>query len=88
MGQRAVIYARVSTADQSCERQIAELTAFAERGGFEVPDIFTETASGARNNWLACNHILYRDPAQCTEVGYLVSPSAARIVRIIVAVPM
>ena len=34
--QRAAIYARVSTADQSCERQIAELTAFAERGGFEV----------------------------------------------------
>ena len=25
-------HARVSTADQSCERQIAELTAFAERG--------------------------------------------------------
>ena len=25
MGQRAAIYARVSTADQCCERQIAEL---------------------------------------------------------------
>ena len=31
LGQRTSIYARVSTADQSCERQIAELTAFAER---------------------------------------------------------
>ena len=46
MGQRAAIYARVSTIDQSCERQIAELTAFAERGGFEVLGIFKETASG------------------------------------------
>ena len=29
LGQRAAIYARVSTADQCCEWQIAELTAFA-----------------------------------------------------------
>ena len=52
MGQRAAIYARVSTADQSCERQIAELTVFAERG------IFKETASGARNNRLAPSRVL------------------------------
>ena len=58
MGQRAAIYARVSTADQSCERQIAELTAFAERGAFEVLGIFKETASGARNNRLARNRVL------------------------------
>ena len=48
MGQRAVIYARVSTVDQSCERQITELTAFAERGGYDVMDIFRETASGTK----------------------------------------
>ena len=48
----------VSTADQSCERQIAELTAFAERGGFEVLDIFKETASGVRHNRLARNCVL------------------------------
>ncbi|WP_163071583.1 recombinase family protein, partial [Acinetobacter baumannii] len=36
MGQRAAIYCRVSTADQSCERQVDELTAFAERGDYEV----------------------------------------------------
>ena len=57
MGQRA-IYARVSTADQCCERQIAELTAFAERGGFEVLGIFKETASGTRNNRLARNRVM------------------------------
>lgn len=50
MGQRAVIYARVSTTDQSCDRQVAELTAFAERGGYEVVDTFKETASGTKSN--------------------------------------
>ena len=58
MGQRAAIYARVSTGDQCCERQIAELSAFAERGGFEVLGIFKETASGARDNRLARNRVL------------------------------
>ena len=58
MGQHAAIYARVSTADQSCERQITELTAFAERGGFEVFGIFKETSSGARSNRLARNRVL------------------------------
>ena len=58
MGQRAAIYARVSTADQCCERQVGELTAFAERGGFEVLGIFKETASGARNNRLVPNRVL------------------------------
>lgn len=50
MGQRAAIYARVSTSDQSCERQVDELTAFAERGGYEVVDTFKETASGTKSN--------------------------------------
>ena len=58
MGQRAAIYVRVSTTDQSCERQIAELTAFAGRSGFELLGIFKETASGTRNNRLARNRVL------------------------------
>ncbi|PVE49893.1 recombinase family protein [Rhizobium rhizogenes] len=48
MGQRAAIYCRVSTADQSCERQERDLTAFAERAGYEVAAIFKETGSGAK----------------------------------------
>ena len=48
MGQRAAIYARVSTADQSCERQVAELQAFAERSGFEIVGTFAETGSGTK----------------------------------------
>ena len=58
MGQRAAIYARVSTSDQSCERQIIELTDFAERGGFEVIGIFKDTASGTNINRLARNRII------------------------------
>ena len=50
MGHRAAIYARVSTADQSCERQLRDLAAFAERGGFEVVVTFAETASGAKDS--------------------------------------
>ena len=48
MGQRAAIYCRVSTADQSCERQERDLTAFAARAGYAVIGIFKETASGVR----------------------------------------
>ena len=48
-GKRAAIYARVSTVDQSCERQLRDLAAFAERGGFEVVATFAETASGAKD---------------------------------------
>ncbi|WP_273729200.1 recombinase family protein [Brucella gallinifaecis] len=48
MGQRVAIYCRVSTADQSCERQEDDLTAFALRAGYEVVAIFKETGSGAK----------------------------------------
>ena len=48
MGQRAAIYCRVSTADQSCARQERDLTAFAARAGYAVIEIFKETASGVR----------------------------------------
>jgi len=48
LGQRAAIYCRVSTADQSCERQERDLTAFATRAGYEVAAIFKETGSGVK----------------------------------------
>ena len=48
MGQRAVLYARVSTADQSCARQIEDLTRFAARAGYRIIATVLETASGAR----------------------------------------
>lgn len=46
--QRAALYCRVSTADQSCERQERDLAAFARRAGYELVGIYKETASGVR----------------------------------------
>lgn len=50
MGQKAALYCRVSTADQSCERQERDLITFATRAGYEVIGIWKETASGAKIN--------------------------------------
>jgi putative DNA-invertase from lambdoid prophage Rac len=48
LGQRAALYCRVSTADQSCVRQERDLAAFAARAGYEVVGVFKETGSGAK----------------------------------------
>jgi putative DNA-invertase from lambdoid prophage Rac len=48
LGQVAVC-CRVSTDDQSCERQERDLRAFAKRAGHKIVAIFKETASGADN---------------------------------------
>ena len=48
--KREVIYVRVSTFDQSCERQIADLTEFAARAEYDVLDIHKETNSGTKTN--------------------------------------
>jgi DNA invertase Pin-like site-specific DNA recombinase len=50
MGQRTALYCRVSTADQSCERQERDLLAYAVRCGYQVVGVFKETASGAKAN--------------------------------------
>ena len=48
MGQRAALYCRVSTADQSCARQERDPTGFAARAGYEVIATFKETGSGVK----------------------------------------
>lgn len=48
MGYKAVIYCRVSTDDQCCDRQERDLLAFADRAGYEVAGIYKEIASGAK----------------------------------------
>ena len=53
MGHRAAIYCRVSTADQSCERQEFDLRAFAGRAGYDVVGIKKETASVIAMNGMA-----------------------------------
>lgn len=52
MRKSAVIYARVSsTGDrQNTDRQVADLTAYADGNGYEVKQVFTEKISGAKKN--------------------------------------
>ncbi len=47
---RVAIYARVSTQDQNCDRQIADLENYAGLAGYQVVATFKETASGANND--------------------------------------
>lgn len=49
---KAVIYARVSSEGdrQSTERQVADLTEYAERSGLEVVEVYKEHISGAKRN--------------------------------------
>ena len=76
MGQRAALYARVSTSDQSCERQLDDLTAFAERGGYEVVGIFKETASGTVASRAARNQII--DLAQTRKIDAVLVTELSR----------
>jgi len=46
--QRAALYCRVSTTDQSCARQERDLVAFAQRAGYAVVGTYKETASGVK----------------------------------------
>jgi len=48
LGQVAAVYCRVSTSDQNCERQEADLIAFAEKAGYAVAGVWKETASGSK----------------------------------------
>lgn len=48
MGQRVAIYCRVSTTDQSCERQERDLLTLALRAGYEVVGVYKETGSGTK----------------------------------------
>lgn len=49
MIQKVAVYCRVSTADQSCERQERDLLAYADRAGFEVAGVWKEVASGSKD---------------------------------------
>lgn len=47
---RVAIFARVSTSSQDTERQVADLTAFADRNKYQVLATITEQISGAKKN--------------------------------------
>lgn len=68
MGRSCALYARVSTADQSCDRQVAALTDFAARAGYDVVAVFRETASGARADRAERKRVLALAQARAIEV--------------------
>jgi putative DNA-invertase from lambdoid prophage Rac len=76
LGQRAALYARVSTSDQSCERQVDDLTAFAERGGYKVVGVFKETASGTVASRAARNQII--ELAQARQIDAVLVTELSR----------
>ena len=45
---RAVIYARVSTGEQTTENQVLELKKVAERNGWDIEAVYEDTISGAK----------------------------------------
>ncbi len=72
----AVIYCRVSTNDQSCERQARDLRAFAERAGYQIAGLFMETESGARNDRAERKKVMAL--AQHHEIGAILVTELSR----------
>lgn len=48
--KRAALYCRVSTDLQDMSRQVSDLTEYSHRAGYQVIEIFKETASGAKSD--------------------------------------
>jgi putative DNA-invertase from lambdoid prophage Rac len=76
LGQRAAIYCRVSTADQSCARQERDLTAFAARAGYEVVGVYKETGSGVRLDRAARQRVMAL--AQAREIDAVLVTELSR----------
>jgi DNA invertase Pin-like site-specific DNA recombinase len=69
LGQVA-IYCRVSTDDQSCERQERDLRAFARRAGHHIVGVFKETASGAKSDHIERKKVMAL--AQAREIDAII----------------
>jgi DNA invertase Pin-like site-specific DNA recombinase len=69
---RVAIYCRVSTADQSCERQERDLLDYAKLANYSVVGIWKETGSGTKHNLQ--QRILVMQLAQARKIdGVLVT---------------
>src|SRR5690349_8413330 len=70
------IYCRVSTEDQSCNRQERDLCDFARRAGHTVVGVFKETASGAKNDRVERKKVMAL--AQAREVDAILVTELSR----------
>lgn len=66
--KKVAIYCRVSTADQSCERQELDLGAYAERAGWQIVGVWKETASGSKDSRVKRNEILVLAQARKLDI--------------------
>jgi DNA invertase Pin-like site-specific DNA recombinase len=73
---RAAIYCRVSTTDQSCQRQERELKAYAKRLGCKVVGVFSETASGAKDDRIERKRVMAL--AQAREIDAILVSELTR----------
>lgn len=76
MGQKAALYCRVSTADQTCARQEADLRAFAKRRSYKIVGVWKETASGTKDNRVERKAILAL--AQSREIDVILVTELTR----------
>jgi len=76
LGQKAALYCRVSTADQTCTRQEADLRVFAKRRGYKIVGVWKEIASGAKDNRIERKAILAL--AQSREVDVILVTELTR----------
>ena len=67
---------RVSTDDQSCERQARDLRAFAKRAGHRIVGVFKETASGAKNDRIERKKVMAL--AQAREIDTILVTELSR----------
>lgn len=73
---QAAIYARVSTKDQDCARQIADLQQYAAKAGYEVIGIYTEKASGGKRDRAERKKVL--DLAQARKIDVVLVTEMSR----------
>lgn len=76
MGHKAALYCRVSTADQSCERQERDLMAYAARCGYEVVGVWKETMPGLKNYRTERKKVL--DLAQARQIDVILVTELTR----------
>jgi putative DNA-invertase from lambdoid prophage Rac len=67
---------RVSTADQSCDRQERDLRTFAQRGGFEIVGVYKEKASGAKTDRIERKKVMAL--AQAREIDVILVRELSR----------
>lgn len=58
----AIIYSRVSTKEQSNEKQVEQMSEFCLRNGYEIKGVFTEKISGAATEKEVLDGIIYGEP--------------------------